>query len=106
MTPMSRACGPKIERSFLSTSDDAILEAVFCLIAGAAASNLEVTQPQDFFPDHVDVRPSVEMLNPSVLPVSLGSPARPRCSLAKHSSKSTRRLVNWQWQRSRLRLSA
>jgi len=56
-------------------------------------SNLVATRPQDYFTDHVDVRPTlmtltglsddysndgrtiVEMLYPSVLPVSFGEPS-------------------------------
>jgi hypothetical protein len=60
-------------------------------MVGPGVSNLGITQPQDFFTDHVDLRPTimtltgltddyshdgrtiVEVLNPSVLPASLGS---------------------------------
>jgi hypothetical protein len=60
-------------------------------MVGPRVSNLGITQPQDFFTDHVDVRPTlmtltglsddyshdgrtiVEMLNPSVLSASLES---------------------------------
>jgi hypothetical protein len=63
----------------------------FIGMAGPGVSNLGVTQPQDFFTDHVDLRPTlmtltgltddyshdgrtiVEMLNSSVLPASLGN---------------------------------
>jgi hypothetical protein len=63
----------------------------FIGMVGPGVNNLGITQPQDFFTDHVDVRPTlmtltvlsddyshdgrtiVEMLNPCVLPVSLGS---------------------------------
>jgi hypothetical protein len=61
----------------------------FIAMVGPGVRNLGITQPQDFFTDHVDVRPTlmtltgltddythdgrtvVEMLNPSILPVSL-----------------------------------
>jgi hypothetical protein len=63
----------------------------FIGMVGPGVSNLGITQPQDFFTDHVDVRPTlmtltgltddyshdgrtiVEMLNSSVLPASLGN---------------------------------